>query len=55
MRVWLHRIGMGGLAVALLAFAGAAGAQFKMAYIDPLSGGAASAGAITAKPDIRQA
>ena len=44
MRVWLHRIGTGGLAVALLAFAGLAGAQFKMAYIDPLSGGAASAG-----------
>ena len=44
MRVWLHRIGMGGLAVALLAFAGLAGAQFKIAYIDPLSGGAASAG-----------
>ena len=44
MRVWLHRIGMGGLAVALLAFAGLAGAQFRIAYIDPLSGGAASAG-----------
>ncbi|HZZ93680.1 MAG TPA: branched-chain amino acid ABC transporter substrate-binding protein [Usitatibacter sp.] len=44
MRDWLHRIGTGGLAVALLAFAGLAGAQFKIAYIDPLSGGAASAG-----------
>jgi branched-chain amino acid transport system substrate-binding protein len=44
MRDWLHRIGTGGVALALLAFAGLAGAQLKIAYIDPLSGGAASAG-----------
>src|SRR3954470_16030356 len=44
MRNWLHRIGTGGLAAALRAFAGLASAQFKIAYIDPLSGGAASAG-----------
>jgi branched-chain amino acid transport system substrate-binding protein len=35
---------MGGLAVAFLALALPALAQFKIAYIDPLSGGAASAG-----------
>jgi branched-chain amino acid transport system substrate-binding protein len=45
MRAFLHRIGIGGLAVAaLLATLSAAADTFKIGYIDPLSGGAASAG-----------
>ena len=44
MRAILHRIGMCGLAVVALLAGGPAAAQFKIAYIDPLSGGAASAG-----------
>src|SRR6478609_789970 len=45
MRNRFHRIGLGGLAVAaLLSFNGLAEAQLKLGYIDPLSGGAASAG-----------
>src|SRR3954470_11322242 len=45
MRYRFHRIGLGGLAVAgLLTFNGLAEAQLKLGYIDPLSGGAASAG-----------
>ncbi len=45
MRAFLHRIGIGGLAVAALLMAGPVAADtFKIGYIDPLSGGAASAG-----------
>jgi branched-chain amino acid transport system substrate-binding protein len=45
MREILHRIGMRGLVLAAAILASApASAQFKIAYIDPLSGGAASAG-----------
>lgn len=40
----LHRIGMSALALAATLAAGAAAADLKIAYIDPLSGGAASAG-----------
>ena len=45
MREILHRIGTGGLVLAAAILASApASAQFKIGYIDPLSGGAASAG-----------
>lgn len=44
MRDIFHRIGMGGLAFAAMLAAGPAAADLKIAYIDPLSGGAASAG-----------
>ena len=46
MRAFLHRLGIGCLAVAALLTAGTAAAAdtFKIGYIDPLSGGAASAG-----------
>ncbi len=44
MREILHRIGMSGLALAAMLAAGGAAADLKIAYIDPLSGGAASAG-----------
>jgi branched-chain amino acid transport system substrate-binding protein len=46
MLAFLHRIGIGGLAVAAMLTAGPAAAAdtFKIGYIDPLSGGAASAG-----------
>src|SRR3954466_13298421 len=44
MRNQLHRIGRGALVVAALVLPAAAEAQLKLGYIDPLSGGAASAG-----------
>jgi len=45
MRAFLHRIGIGSLAAAALLAANPAAADtFKIGYIDPLSGGAASAG-----------
>ncbi len=44
MRTILHRIGMCGLALFAMLAGGPAAAQLKIGYIDPLSGGAASAG-----------